>query len=265
MRNIGGSSDPSALGTVDKAVDVLFHLLAHPTQAGPSAVAAALSLPRSTAHRLLASLAERGLLEKDDTGRYRLGVGLIALGLGALEREPVVAAARAVLEVEAAALDETVFLVGAKAGSLIVLDKVEGGGLLRAAPRVGVAVPVHASAVGKLFLALDASGVTSPSELQRFTAHTVTNASELARQVAAVRAAGYALARDEWIDGLAVVAAPVVVGGRLVAAVAVAVPSSRLDELGSARVVERAVAAGVAIAGRMGGATARPSRKEQRK
>ena len=68
-------------------------------------------------------LGRRGLVERDASGRYRPGMGLVALGLGALGREPVVAAARPLLEADAAELGETVFLVGARAGRLIVLDK----------------------------------------------------------------------------------------------------------------------------------------------
>ena len=55
----------------------------------------------------------------------------MALGLGALESDPIVVAARPVLEEGAQALGETFFLVAARAGCLVVLDKAEGTGFLR--------------------------------------------------------------------------------------------------------------------------------------
>ena len=171
-----------ALGSVDKAIDVLFHLHRQPGAQGVTAIGRALGLPKSSAHRLLAALGSRGLVERDDRGQYRPGMGLVALGLGALEREPVVAAAMPVLEEEAEALGETVFLVGARAGRPVVLGKAEGTGFLRAAPRVGEPVPVHATAVGKLFLAFGGGAPAVPEgELERFTARTRTSAATLER------------------------------------------------------------------------------------
>jgi len=221
------------LATVDKAIDVLFALHAAEAALGVTALGRALGLPKSSAHRLLASLRRRGLVEQDERGRYQLGIGLIALGLGVLEREPVVAAARPILEQEAESLRETFFLVAARGGRLVVLDKAEGTGFLRAAPRVGAVVPVHATAVGKLQLAL------APSELefqiaqpQAFTSATHTSKEAIGREVERARARGWAANVDEWIAGLSVLAAPVVHRGRLLAHVALAVPSARASELG---------------------------------
>ena len=87
-----------SLGSVEKAVDVLFHLHGESSPQGVTAIGRALGLPKSSAHRLLAALSRRGLVERDERGRYRTGIGLVALGLGALESEPIVVAARPVLE-----------------------------------------------------------------------------------------------------------------------------------------------------------------------
>lgn len=244
-----------SLATVEKAVDVLFHLHGQAGAQGVSAIGRALGLPKSTTHRLLRALGRRGLVERDERGRYGPGMGLVALGVGALEREPVVAAARPVLEDEARALGETVFLVGARGGRLVVLDKAEGTGFLRAAPRVGESVPVHATAVGKLWLAFGAGAVAWPAAQQgeeRFTPRTRVGRASLAREVERARSSGLAWNREEWVPGLRVVAAPVLVGERLLAAVAVAGPSERMAELG-ARAGERAVAAGRRIAARLQG------------
>jgi DNA-binding IclR family transcriptional regulator len=131
---------------IEKALDVLYHLHAGAEARGVSEIGRALGLPKSSAHRLLAALGRRGLVERDREGRYRPGIALVALGLGVLEREPLVAAARPLLEELARESDETAFLTVARAGRIVALDKVEGGGFLRAAPRVGAEAPVHATA-----------------------------------------------------------------------------------------------------------------------
>ena len=243
-----------AAGTVEKAIDVLFHLHAEAAPRGVTEIGRALGMPKSSTHRLLAALGRRGLVERNERGRYRPGIGLVALGLGALEREPVVVAARPVLEAEAEALGETVFLVAARAGRLVVLDKAEGTGFLRAAPRVGSSVPPHATAVGKLFLAFAPELVAAPEQpLERFTQRTAVDPIALEREVALARERGFAENREEWIPGLAVVAAPVTSGGRLLGAIAVAAPAPSFEALGRAQVVRRTREAAARVAARLEG------------
>ena len=244
----------ASAGTVEKAVELLFHLHTTPAPQGVTAIGRALDVPKSSIHRLLSSLRRRDLVERDDRGRYRPGVGLVALGLGVLRQEPVVAAARRILETAAAEVGETFFLVAARAQRLVVLDKVEGSGFLRASPHVGADVPVHATAVGKLYMAHEPEAFPLPEgPLESFTAAT-HDAGALEAEVCAVRAGAWAANRGEWVAGLSVLAAPVVLDGRLVAAVALAVASARLPELGGEeQAAERVVEAARAIERRLDG------------
>lgn len=233
--------------SVEKALDVLFHLHGAGA-AGVSAIARALDLPKSTTHRLLASLGRRGLVEQDEQGRYRPGLRLVALGLGVLDREPVVAAARPELEAEARASGEALFLAAARGGRLVVLDKVEGTGFLRASPRVGEEVPVAVTATGRLHLAFAPESVAAAAA--QSTPKGVEARQALAREVAQARRRGWAQNREEWLPGLAVVAAPILVRGaagagaeRLAAVVALAAPTVRLPATHTERVARRVVAA----------------------
>ncbi len=236
---------------IDKALGLLFHLHGRAEPQGVSEIGRALGLPKSSAHRLLAALRRHELVEQDESGRYRPGSGLIGLALGVLDREPLVAAAHLLLEQQAAALGETFFLVAARAGRLLVLDKVEGTGLLRASPRVGSAVPLHASAVGKLYLAHAPEEVALPARLERFTAHTLFSRRRLMAEVAAARVAGYALSRGEWIEGLSVIAAPVFDGAQLRGTLCVALATAKkLDER---MLVARVKQAAGALGARLGG------------
>ncbi len=239
------------LTTVDKAIDVLFHLHAEPAPRGVTAIGRALGLPKSSAHRLLSVLARRGLVERDERGAYRPGIGLVALGVGALHAEPVVAAAAPVLQSEAEAIGETVFLVAARAGRIVVLDKAEGTGFLRASPRVGASVPVHATAVGKLYLAFAPDAVSLPDgPLEKLAGRTRASRRALDREVREARERGHARNTDEWIPGLSAVAAPVLRGDEMLAAVAVAGATERMRSLDGLE--ERAVAAASRIAKRLG-------------
>jgi DNA-binding IclR family transcriptional regulator len=239
---------------IDKALDVLFHLHASPLALGVSELGRSLDLPRSSAHRLLSSLKRRALVEQDAAGRYRPGIGLIALAAGVLERDPLVTAARPVLEAHAESLGDTFFLVAARAGRLTVLDKAEGTGVLRVSPRLGSSVPVHATAVGKLYLAYapDQLGPIEP-ERERFTENTVPDDDALRAEVQAALERGYATNRQEWQQGLYVVAAPILTGARMQGSVCAALPTTRMERLSEHEVAERVVAAARTISQRLQG------------
>jgi DNA-binding IclR family transcriptional regulator len=236
--------------TVEKALDVLFYLHEAGTALGLSEIGRALDLPKSSCHRLLTSLVNREVVERDELGHYRPGLALLSLGIGAQGREPVVAAARPILEAEVSELAETVFVVGQRRGRLRVLDKLEGTGFLRAAPGVGDVIPSDVTAVGKLYRVFgDRMGRSSEEAVE---------GDPIEEDV--VRRRGYAMNRDAWIDGLSVLAVPIWQpegrsARRLVAALALAAASPRFDELGGEAIANRLLAASDRITGRLGVAT----------
>lgn len=227
--------------TVEKALDVLFHLHEAGSPVGLSEIGRALDLPKSSCHRLLTSLVDREVVERDERGRYRPGLALLALGLGAHRRDPVVAAARPVLESEVEVLGETVFLVARRHDRLRILDEVEGPGFLRAAPGIGDVVPGDVTAAGKLYSVFAGLGPArfAPGEAR------------------AIERRGFATNRDAWIEGLSVLAVPVWQGGgsggELAGALALAAASPRFDQLGEAYVAERLLAAAATVSERLGG------------
>jgi DNA-binding IclR family transcriptional regulator len=235
--------------SIEKALDVLRHLHGEGRPCGPAEIGRALELPRSTVHRLLAALGRRGFVESDARGQYRPGIVLVALGVGVLSREPVVVAARPILEREAEAVGETIFLSAARGGRILVLDKEEGSGFLRASPRIGAEIPAHATAIGKVWLAFAPERVESVRQ-EAFTPRTRTGPA-LERDLARVRARGWAENRDEWIVGLTGIAAPIVVDGVLAATLAISGASARMRE--PRRLAARVVAAARDVANRLEG------------
>ncbi len=221
------------MSSIHKATEVLFFLNSQPGPCGISAVASGLGMPKASAHRLLKELQFRNLVKQDERGMYGLGVGLLALGLGASRAEPLVRVARPILQSAAASVGETFFLVSERAGELVVLDKAEGAGFLRISPRIGAQIPVHATAVGRLYLAFAPERVQlDESRLTAFTRSTPSTPAKLRRSVALVRREGVAASDEEWMQGLSAVAAPVFFAERLLGAVVVACVAPRYRELG---------------------------------
>ena len=239
--------------TVEKALDLLFHLHDVGGAVGVSALGRELDMPKSSVHRLLRAMARKGIVERDDRARYRPGTGLLALGLGVLDREPVVVCARTVLPEFVEEIGETMFLVGRRARKLIVLDKCEGRGLLRVSPMVGSEVPVHCTGAGALFMA-HAPDEFSPEAVAEETRIPGVDPSHLQTRATAALAQGWSANFEVWQPGLAALAAPVMVRRQIRAVVALAASSPRLMELGGEALAPRVVEAARRIAARAEGA-----------
>lgn len=231
-----------AHNSITKALDVLFALGRKGEALGVSQLATELSIPKASVHRLLQALRHRHVVEKDGEGRYQVGPGLLALGLTLGSQQPLVRLAHPIMQSAAAATGETFFLVGERAGDLIVLDKVEGNGLLRVSPQVGARVPAHATAAGRIYLAFAKDRVhLDEAQLEAFTQKTPASPGRLRTRIEAARKQGVAYNDEEWMVGLSAIAAPVWLGGRLLAAVVVACVAPRMRELGVSALTESVV------------------------
>jgi DNA-binding IclR family transcriptional regulator len=211
-------------------------------------------LNRSTAWRILATLEDSGLVERDPaTGRYAVGYALVALAAGA-GHEPLVRRAHAALRALAMVCEETASLAVPRALQLVYVDQVQAPHVM-AANWLGRPTPLHATSTGKAFLAWlddDELGAALPARLQRFTDTTITTRAALRAELADVRARGYAVSRGELEPALWGVSAPVVSGARAVAVVSIWGTETRvrargLDALG-ARTVATAGEIAAAVA-----------------
>ena len=236
----------STVQSIERAFAVLRSLASGP--AGVTDIADRMGLPKSTVSRLLSTLEELGAVEQVAAGgNYRIGWAMIELSAAARPGRSLVSLARPHLA-------ELNRLTGAAAGlsipdgtDMLYLDQITPDSELQVRDWTGHRIPMHAVPSGQVVLAFDdelASRVLS-APLQRFTPHTITDPAMLRKRLAAVRAAGYSMALEEFAEGLNSVAAPVrSASGRVVAALHVyglpsSVPSERDgDEIG--RLVQQA-------------------------
>lgn len=240
--------------TIEKAIDLLFHLQDVGEPQGVTVLARATDQPKSNVFRQLNALSKRNLVEQDESGRYQLGFGLVALGMGVMEREPICAAVRPELEKLVFETGETAYLVVARGGRLAIADKVDGTGFIRATPQVGATMPVHATAVGKLYLAFAPKQIDSPEgHLEAFTSETITGKAALKRELKRTIERGWAANEGEWLRGLSVVAAPICVGDQLMGAITLATTSARMDELKLGKMGARLIVAATSAVARLNG------------
>ncbi|WP_326837562.1 IclR family transcriptional regulator [Amycolatopsis rhabdoformis] len=207
-------------------------------------IAAALGIPRSTAHGLLRSLVSTGLLATPARGRYQLGTKIAALNGVLTERVDVRAEASGTIRALSEELGETVNL-GVLRGNLVVyLDKVAGYQYVTVVgARVGAQVDATRSAMGKVLLAHSAPRDPSPLDVGAGEPADLTGLHALA----AIRAQGYALDLGEITPEIRCVAAPVKnATGQAVAALSISTTPMRFERRRT-RLVESVVEAAAAV------------------
>lgn len=215
--------------SIDRAARVLFQLQGA-RRLGIGELAAALGLPPSTVHGIVASLAEHGLVAKESgTNRYVLGPALLRLSNVYLDTLEVRAHA---LRWSAELSRRTGFatrLAVPFGDDVIVILHHPRPGRFEHMPEQGAALPAHACALGKVLLAHDSefAGSALARPLAALTGETRTDATRLRVELAQVAARGLAHEEDEAVIGESGLAAPVFDRtGAVVAALGVVVPTS---------------------------------------
>lgn len=216
-------SSESGLRSVTTALDVL-ECFAVDSDLGVSDIARRLGIAKSTAHRVLTTLASRGFIEQDgDSGRYRLGLHLFELGQLSISRNALRHHALPTLRQIAQQTGLTVNLSIADGPDVVFLERIELGLGERILGHAGRRLPAHVTSSGKAIAAFSLAVDRARREAgfpPRLRA-TVRTEQDWGRELAQVRAKGYAVAVDESFDGVMTVAVPVLRGEHAVASISV--------------------------------------------
>src|SRR5580693_4588960 len=141
----------------------------------------------------------------------------------------LVAVAQPFLERLGKATGETINLGVSANGRVEQIAQVDSTYMIGGTNWVGLSVPLHCSALGKVLLAYGAAQLPIGA-LERCTDRTITGDAALRADLAGVRARGYALTDEELEPGLIAVAAPVYgYDGAVVAALSVSAPTNRMS------------------------------------
>jgi len=219
----------SGVQAIARAGSVLRALEGAPEGLSLHELSAAVDLPKSTVHRLVAALTTEELIGTAPSGRLRLGGGLARLG--AATRQALGHDLMPVLQQLHAELDETVDLAVLDGSVARFVEQLPAPHRLRAVSAVGSAFPLHCTANGKALLATLPEGdalALLPARLERFTPNTITERDELLTQLGRIRSTGIAVDEEEHTEGICAVGAAVgVTADGPLAAISVPVPTPR--------------------------------------
>lgn len=218
--------------SVDRAVAILREFSVNEPVLGVTQLSERLDLHKSTVHRLLASLVQGGLVERDPRSRrYRLGVRLIELGYTVANSRNLLQIAHPYLHYLADKVEEITYLAVQEGAEMLNILQVPSPQLVQSVSWVGRA-PLHSVATGKIFLAHMSEDELKPlleKGLARMSSKTVTDPTDLQQELERVRERGFATAFEEHEEGINALAAPITKpdNDTVLAAVGVVGPSYR--------------------------------------
>lgn len=192
-----------------------------------------LDLHKSTVSRILGALLEEGMVwHNPQTGRYSLGMSVLEMAGVALGQIDVRAAALPHMEQLGATTSETIALVVRRDREGVTVAHIPSTLPIRHVVWIGRRVPLRTTAAGKVFLAAlhsrgeDWRGLAgNPGEVR-----SPEQDERLGAELADIAERGYASEENEFEQGTAAIAAPIVDRtGIPIAALSISGPAARFD------------------------------------
>ncbi|MFD9718699.1 IclR family transcriptional regulator [Streptomyces sp. NPDC059076] len=220
--------------SVDRALDILSALSAAYPRLQLSELAEVAGLPKTSTHRIAVTLVARGFLRQEDDGAYVLGTRLLELGSLVSTTTALAHLTQGVAAELARATGETVLIaeVDWRDRSLIITGRRELGPSPEALSSIGQrSVLANGCISGAILSALppeETRRIVPQLRLAQRTPLSITDPGALLQEIEASRTRGYAIENDQFIEGIAGVAVPILVAGRPAGAVAVCGPTVRM-------------------------------------
>jgi DNA-binding IclR family transcriptional regulator len=217
-----------------------------------------LGIPKSTASYILRTLERSRYVTRDrQTGKYTLGLKLLALGRGVQIGIEIKEVARTVLEriVQESGLTAHIAVLDHR--EAVYIDKVEAPGFIKLDTWIGRRMDLHSTSVGKALAAfmppaeLDAS--IKERGLRQRTARTITTSGQLIKELSRVRELGYAVDDEENSPGVRCLSAPIRdAQGRVRAALGLSGTTIQIDKRSIKSICRLVVDASAEISGELG-------------
>jgi IclR family pca regulon transcriptional regulator len=241
LQHVSPSGRREVMGGLAKGLEVLRTFSRTKPHMTLSEIAARAGLPAATARRCLNTLEELGYVARNGR-QFMLRPPVLEIGAVYLDSMDIPTITRTKLEELALATHGLAGLVVLSGTGVVLVARASTRvDALQVDAHVGMRLPVHATAMGKVLLAglspEKLAAYFSKAKLDALTPHTITDRAVLMQQVDAARRDGYAISDQEVAIGVSGLAVPVHDGsGAVVASLGIGIP---LHEGNGAQLVAR--------------------------
>ena len=206
-------SSPS--NSLERALVVLDRIARKPGGLSNKQISEELGIATSSSSYLLSRLEREGyLLRNTESGRYEIGLKVLAIAQGALRQMDFRKVAGPVLRQLAADTGFDIVMGVLDQERLVIVSRVATNEFREVDVDTGTEFPAHATAIGKVLLAHlpkeELNSLIEKNGLARMTEKTITSVDKLMPELEAVRERGYSTCEEEHTVGLRSVGAPIV-------------------------------------------------------
>lgn len=225
-------SNSASVGATETTFAIIEHL-AENERTGVTAIATDLALSKSTVHNHLQTLRELGYVVKEEEA-YRLGLQFLGLGDRARQRHELYHVAKPEADDLVDAVGERVQVMVEEEGVGIYIYQSLADQAVRTDSHIGTVVNLHATSVGKAYLAHlpedELTALLDRFEFAKHTPNTLTDQATLESELDEIATRGYAFNDEETTVGMRAVGAPILSDDEeVLGAVSVSGPTTRMN------------------------------------
>ncbi|MFN8371277.1 MAG: IclR family transcriptional regulator [Anaerolineae bacterium] len=238
------SEDPNIIQSLSRGLEALERVSQHSMT--PKALADALGVDRSTAYRILCTLAAHGFVERDPLSEQYIVSSrkIFALGstIGASSHWPSLATPW--LKQLRDETGEAVNIAVLQGSEVVYVNNLPSLEAITVGPLLGLRRPIYVSAVGKAIVAFlpedEREDIINQLNLKSMTSHTITSRDVLRAELQQVREQGYAVDDEETFIGVRCIAAPLYDhSNQVIASMGLSGPASRVTRERTAEIGQR--------------------------
>lgn len=212
---------------INRVFDILEFISTKRDGVGITEISLKLDINKSTVHRIVNALAERGYIEKDNLNSvYKLGLKVVDLSSMYLNNVELKTEARTYLWELTNKLGLATHLGILDGTDIVYIDKIDVVSSRRLYSKIGLRIPVYCSALGKSMIASmnddDCDELLSKCSFEKFTKKTLLTKEQVISQLKSYKKNGWYIDDEEHDDGIRCIASTVYdYTGRAVAAISI--------------------------------------------
>lgn len=230
-----GEKMDNGVQSVDRVLDIIEVLSTEHDGIGVTAIAGRVGLHKSTAHRLLATLAARGYVAKTGEGNYKIGLKLIEAVSCYINSLELQTEARPYLVEMTGELGLTSHLGILDKDQVVYIEKMDVVSSVKMYSQIGLRMHAYCSSLGKCLLSNyskeELDGIMKDCSFIRFTNNTIGSIEALHKEMTKVRKQGWAMDNEEFEIGHRCIGAPIYdYKGDIIAAVSASGPKNLVSD-----------------------------------
>jgi len=221
--------------SVDRVLDIIEVLSTEQDGLGVTTIANKVGLHKSTAHRLLTTLANRGYVAKTGEGNYKIGLKLIEAVSCYINSLELQTEARPYLMQLTGELGLTSHLGILDRDMVVYIEKMDVVSSIRMYSQIGLRMHSYCSSLGKCLLSNyskeELNGIMKDCSFIKFTNNTIGSMEELHKEINKVRKQGWAMDNEEYEIGHRCIGAPIYdYKGDIIAAISASGPKNLIKD-----------------------------------